>query len=136
GLEARATDDDEGLWERQREGQRSADGAVLRVSGLPSELVSVLRAAVDAGASLVARAGLGLSWLNLPAQDGGALVATVEDLRRRLRPFACVVLDAPADVREKVDVWAEDGAVPLMRRVKARFDPHNVCNPGIFMGGI
>jgi glycolate oxidase FAD binding subunit len=47
------------------------------------------------------------------------------------------VLDAPSDVREKVDVWGEEGsAVPLMRRVKERFDPNNVCNPGIFVGGI
>ena len=135
GLEARATADDEGLWERQRAGQRSPDGAVVRVSGLASELPAVLRAAGEAGASLVGRGGMGLSWITLPAQDAGALVAAVEDLRRRLRPFDCVVLDAPDDVREKVDVWGGD-ALPLMRRVKARFDPHNVCNPGIFVGGI
>ena len=135
GLDARATADDEGLWERQRAAQRSPDGAVVRVSGLASELPSVLRAAGEAGASLVGRAGMGLSWITLPAQEAGGLVAAVEDLRRRLRPFACVVLDAPDDVREKVDVWGED-ALPLMRRVKARFDPHNVCNPGIFVGGI
>jgi glycolate oxidase FAD binding subunit len=136
GLDARSTTDDEGLWERQRKRQRASDGAVLRVSGLASEMPSVLRAAQEAGASVVGRAGLGLSWVTLPAQDAGALAATIEDLRRRLQPFACVVLDAPSEVREKVDVWGEDAAVPLMRRVKARFDPRNVCNPGIFMGGI
>ena len=135
GLEAGATADDDGLWERQREGQRSPDGAVVRVSGLASELPAVLGAARDAGASLVGRAGLGLSWISLPAQDAGTLVAAVEDLRRRLAPFSCVVLDAPDEVREKVDVWGED-ALPLMRRVKARFDPDNVCNPGIFVGGM
>ncbi|HYX44627.1 MAG TPA: FAD-binding oxidoreductase [Acidimicrobiales bacterium] len=135
GLDAHSTSDDEGLWERQRAGQRSAEGAVLRVSGLASELPAVLRSAQEAAAALVGRAGMGLSWITLPAQDAGALVAAVEDLRRRLRPFACVVLDAPADVREKVDVWGED-ALALVRRVKARFDPHNVCNPGIFVGGI
>jgi glycolate oxidase FAD binding subunit len=135
--EARHTDDDEGLWERQRERQRSADGVVVKVSGLASELPKVLRAAEGAGASLVGRAGHGLSWISLPAGDAGDLVAAVEDLRRRLQPFPCVVLDAPSDVREKVDVWGEEGsAVPLMRRVKERFDPNNVCNPGIFVGGI
>jgi glycolate oxidase FAD binding subunit len=46
------------------------------------------------------------------------------------------VLDAPQVVREKVDVWGEAQAVSLMRRVKDRFDPHGVCNPGIFVGGI
>jgi glycolate oxidase FAD binding subunit len=47
-----------------------------------------------------------------------------------------VVLDAPAEVRQKVDVWGDDGALALMRRVKARFDGPGVCNPGIFVGGI
>ena len=136
GVEAKLVDDDDDLWERQRAGQRSADGAVVRVSGLASELASVLGAARDAGASLVGRAGLGLSWVTLADQDTDELVAGVEELRRRLRPFACVVLDAPTAVREKVDVWGEADAVPLMRRVKARFDPHRVCNPGIFVGGI
>ena len=135
GLDGHATADDGGLWERQRAGQRSPDGVVVRVSGLASELPAVLRAAGEAGASLVGRGGMGLSWVTLPAEDAGALVAAIEDLRRRLRPSACVVLDAPDEVREKVDVWGED-ALPLMRSVKARFDPHNVCNPGIFVGGI
>ena len=135
--EARHTGDDEGIWERQRERQHSADGVVVKVSGLASDLPSVLRAAESAGASLVGRAGQGLSWITLPAQDAGAQVAAIEDLRRRLQPFPCVVLDAPSDVRGKVDVWGEEGsAVPLMRRVKERFDPNNVCNPGIFVGGI
>ncbi len=135
--EARQVEDGEGLWERQRERQRSSDGVVVRVSGLMSELPEVLRAAQSAGGSLVGRAGMGLSWVSLPAGDPGGLVGAVEDLRRRLAPFPCVVLDAPAEVREKLDVWGEDGsAVPLMRRVKERFDPHNICNPGIFVGGI
>jgi glycolate oxidase FAD binding subunit len=136
GLDAETESDDDGRWERQRAGQRSADGAVVRVSGLPSELPAVLRAAQDVGASLVGRAGMGLSWLALPAGDVGALASAVEELRRRLDPFPCVVLDAPADLRERVDVWGVDEAMPLMRRVKERFDPHGVCNPGIFVGGI
>ncbi len=135
GLDAHQTGDDEGLWERQRERQRSSEGAVVRVSGLASELPAVLRTAQEADASLVGRAGLGLSWITLPGQDTGGLVAAIEDLRRRLHRFPCVVLDAPSEVREKIDVWGED-AHPLMRRVKARFDPENVCNPGLFVGGI
>jgi glycolate oxidase FAD binding subunit len=136
GLEATSRADDDALWERQRRGQRSADGAVVRVSGLASELPAVLRAAQRARASLVGRAGLGLSWVTLPDQDDGSLVSSIEDMRRHLDPFACVVLDAPAQVREKIDVWGDAEAVPLMRRVKTRFDPHNVCNPGLFVGGI
>ena len=136
GLEAGLVEDDDDLWQRQRGRQRSAEGVVVRVSGLSSELPAVLRSAQEVGGSLVGRAGLGLSWVTLRPQEAGELVAGVEELRRRLRPYACVVLDAPTAVREKVEVWGEAGAVPLMRRVKARFDPHCVCNPGIFVGGI
>ena len=136
GLETRRVDDEEGVWERQRTGQRSADGAVVRVSGLTSELPKVVRTAQDVGASLVGRAGLGLSWLTVTGEDAAELVACVEEVRRRLSPSPCVVLDAPAQVREKVDVWGETDALPLMRRVKDRFEPARVCNPGIFVGGI
>ena len=136
GLEARLVGDDEDLWERQRSRQRSADGAVVRVSGLASELPAVLRSAQEVGASMVGRAGLGLSWMTLDDGDTSELVSGIEEVRRRLDPFACVVLDAPNEVREKVEVWGEAEAVPLMRRIKARFDPHGVCSPGIFVGGI
>ena len=136
GLEARLVEDHNDRWARQRDGQRSADGAVVRVSGLVADLAEVLRSASEVGASLVGRAGLGLSWMGLGQGDAGELVASIEEVRRRLDPFACVVLDAPPEVREKVDAWGEADAVALMRRVKARFDPHGVCNPGIFVGGI
>jgi len=135
GLEAGLADGGDDCWDRQRARQRSAAGAVVKVSGLASELPTVLRAAAEVGGSLVGRAGLGLSWLTLGEGDAGELVSGIEEVRRRLHPFACVVLDAPEEVREKVEVWGDD-AVPLMRRVKARFDPHGICNPGIFVGGI
>jgi glycolate oxidase FAD binding subunit len=136
GLESRLAADDDDRWDRQRARQRSVDGAVLRVSGLASELPKVLRSAREVGASVAGRAGLGLSWMTLGGADVAELVANIEEVRRRLHPFPCVVLDAPGDVREKVEVWGDDGAVPLMRRVKARFDGLGVCNPGIFVGGI
>ena len=136
GLDARLAADDDDRWDRQRARQRSADGAVIRVSGLASELPKVLRSAREVGASVVGRAGLGLSWVTLGDGDVPELVSNIEELRRRLHPFPCVVLDAPAEVREKVEVWGDDAAVPLMRRVKARFDGPGVCNPGIFVGGI
>ena len=136
GLESRLDEDDAGRWGGQRSGQRSTDGVVLRVSGLPSELAKVVTTSQAVGASLVGRAGLGLSWMTLRDGDAGEVVSSIEEVRRRLDPFACVVLDAPTEVREKVEVWGEDPAIPLMRRIKARFDPHGMCNPGMFAGGI
>jgi glycolate oxidase FAD binding subunit len=136
GLETRLDGEDDALWDRQRERQRAPEGTVVRVSGLASELPAVVRSADAVGATLVGRAGLGVSWLTLAGDDRSEVVAGIEELRRRLHPFPCVVLDAPQAVREKVDPWGDAPTVPLMRRVKERFDPYGVCNPGIFVGGI
>ncbi|MGH2695151.1 MAG: FAD-linked oxidase C-terminal domain-containing protein, partial [Actinomycetota bacterium] len=121
----------------QRSRQRNDGGTVVRVSGLQTEISRVLRAAERIGGSVAGRAG-GLMWVTVPEADPAEAVGRVEELRRDLAPLVCVVLDAPDEVRAKLDVWGtdDDGAVDLMRRVKSRFDPHGICNPGIFVGGI
>jgi glycolate oxidase FAD binding subunit len=132
---AEVVEDDEPLWVAQREGQRSADGIVVRVSALPTELPAVLRAADNAGASVVARAGVGVSYLALPATGGAEAIGR---LRAELSPAAAVVLDAPAELRGAIDPWGVEGGgeLALARRVKERFDPQRICNPGLFLGGI
>jgi glycolate oxidase FAD binding subunit len=138
GTEARTVDDDEPLWAAQRAAQRSRDGAVVRVSGRPTQLHDVCVAADVARATLVGRAALGLSWIALPAAAPGELVQAIARLREVLHPSPCVVLDAPSPVRANLDPWdqAETAALVLMRRVKQRFDPTATCNPGIFAGAI
>ena len=138
GIGGRLEEEDDSLWERQRAGQRTRDGTVVRISGVQAGLPRVLRAAERVGASLVGRAALGLSWLTLSGGDAEETAALVEDVRRELAPFPCVVLDAPPHVRGSVDAWGEaDGpGIELMRRVKLRFDPTGTYNPGIFVGGI
>jgi glycolate oxidase FAD binding subunit len=159
GLDAGlAEGDDAELWERQRSRQRSVSGppgeplgglpgetgplggsgAIVRVSGLPAELAKVIRAAERAGGTLVGRAGLGLSWIELPSVAGAEeLAGRIGEVRRELAPWACTVLDAPEEVRDRVDVWGPDpSGLALMRRLKNRFDPTGVCNPGRFVGGI
>jgi glycolate oxidase FAD binding subunit len=140
GLSAEVLDgDDGGLWSNlERENQRSDEGTVVRVSALPSELARIIRVVVRLQGSLVVRAGLGTCWVWLPPMSPDRVVAAIDDLRFTLAPYPCVVLDAPGEVRNKVDVWGgTDGPdVELMRRVKANFDPAGVCNPGVFLGGI
>jgi glycolate oxidase FAD binding subunit len=138
GTEARTVDDDAPLWAAQRAAQRSPEGAVVRVSGRPTQLHAACVAADVARASLVGRAALGLSWIALPAAAPGELVQAIARLRQVLHPSPCVVLDAPAPVRAHLDPWdqPETAALVLMRRVKQRFDPTATCNPGIFVGGI
>jgi glycolate oxidase FAD binding subunit len=138
GLETEVLGDDEDVWQRQRAGQRSREGVVVRVSGLPAEVESVLRTAAQRRASVVGRAGAGVSWLRLPPAGSDDLAAAVAEIRQELGPFPCVVLDAPAEVRERVDPWGitDEPLLSLSRRVKERFDPHGVCSPGLFVGGI
>ena len=136
GLRAQVEEEDEYLWDGDN--SRTDEATVVRVSALPSELARIIRIAQRLQGSLVARAGLGICWVWLPPQNPDGVVAAVEDLRLSLAPFPCVVLDAPKQIRDRVDVWgsAQGTAVELMRRVKAGFDPAGVCNPGVFMGGI
>jgi glycolate oxidase FAD binding subunit len=136
GLEdVRASADDEALWSEQRAAQRSAGGAVLKVSGRPADLPAVLTAARDADARVVGRAALGLSWVTLEGDD---LVSRAEGVRAALAPRACTLQDAPEAVRAAFAPWGEPdaGALAVMRRVKERFDPARIFSPGSFVGGI
>ncbi|MDQ6777151.1 MAG: FAD-binding oxidoreductase, partial [Actinomycetota bacterium] len=130
--EVDVTPEDDGLWERQRAGQRSRDRALIMVSARPSALADVLRAADQCAGTVVGRAALGVSYLEV---DPDAL----EALRAALPAGTHGVLrDAPPEVRSATDPWGgmEGAPVELMRRIKARFDPAGTCNPGLFVGGI
>ena len=157
GVAVEIETDDDACWEAQRAAQRG--DVVVKVSTVPSGLPAAMAATQELGGTLVARAGLGLAWIQLDPNvalnrayhgqarqseperptgvDGGGVVAAIEELRRRLAPAPCVVLDAPIEVRGALDPWGgETGPVELMRKVKERFDPAGVCAPGLFVGGI
>jgi glycolate oxidase FAD binding subunit len=134
GLEgADVVGDDDDLWAGQRAGQRDPDGAVVKVAGVMSDLPVVLRAAQAAGGTMVGRAALGLSWIALPG--GGDLGGRVRHLREALDGCATTVLDGAGSVP---DPWPapDPGALAVMERIKARFDPARVFRPGAFVGGI
>jgi glycolate oxidase FAD binding subunit len=133
GLDATVDGADEAVWDRQRAAQRSDDAVVVRVGALPGELARVLRAADRAGATVVGRAGLGLAWLTLPrAEQAADAASAVAALRADLAPRPCVVLDHPPSAAGVLDRWGpiDPGALALMHRVKARFDPAGVCAAG------
>ncbi|MEU4236789.1 FAD-binding protein [Actinoplanes sp. NPDC026619] len=69
---------------------------------------------------------------------GAAGITGVERLRAacvRLGGHA-VVLTAPPEVRDILDMWGPTPGLPLMRRVKDQFDPGHRFAPGRFVGGI
>ncbi len=124
--------DDAELWARQRVGQRAREGALVRVAARPSALPEVLDAARACGATLVGRAALGTSYVELDP-------FAITPLRERLTGVrAVVVLDGPAELRRAQDPWgaAEGRTLELMRRVKGSFDPAGTCSPGTFVAGI
>jgi glycolate oxidase FAD binding subunit len=121
-----------------------AHGLVAKVS-LPPADIDAFVAKVD-GAAASAR----LEWRFVGQADGAGLVRlegpgvdTLSAALEQLRAYAVgrggslVVLDCPAALKARVDVWGPPGdALPLMRRVKERFDPRAILNPGRFVGGI
>lgn len=125
-------EDDHPLWARQRAGQRSRNEAMLKLAARPRELGAVLAAVDEAGGTLVGRAALGTSYIEI-APD------SISPLCDALPPTAVtVLLDVPAALRASFDPWSatEGPALELMRRVKLRFDPAGTCNPGVFVGEI
>jgi glycolate dehydrogenase FAD-binding subunit len=121
-LGATIEEDDHELWARQRARQRGA--VVVKVAGRPTDLETVIAAA--GGAHVVSRAALGISYV--AEADVGAL-------REALAPRACTVLDGA----DRVDhPWpaVDPGALAIMERIKARFDPERTFRPGAFVGGL
>jgi glycolate oxidase FAD binding subunit len=138
GAETNLVHDDDDLWRDQAARQRSDSATVVRVSHTQSQLGALLGMLSVEGATAVGRVALGVSWVTLAATDPDDVAGAVADMRRTLAPAACVVLDAPRAVRERIDPWGvgEGPELTLMRRTKERFDPRAVCNRGVYAGGI
>jgi glycolate oxidase FAD binding subunit len=124
--DARIEEDDHELWSQQRARQRSAEGVVVKVSGRPTDLPAVIGAARAAGATVLSRAALGISYV------AGADLAA---LRSALSPRPCTVLDGADRVP---DPWpaVDADALKVMERIKSRFDPGRTFRPGAFVGGL
>jgi glycolate oxidase FAD binding subunit len=133
GLEVSFVEDDDEIWRRQRDVQRSPDGVAVRVSTLPSRFSDLMAVTARLGGRFVARAGLGLAWVVFEARSPQEHADAIGELRRVMAPAPCAVLDAPDEVRPLIDPWPRpaDGPLVLMQRVKQRFDPAGVCRPSL-----
>lgn len=134
-----------GFWSRLPR-VLDADGAVLlKVATLPA-LTAERLSAIDELARLqglracvVAEAANGVLHVRL----AGALAVdewerlVIIPLRERVAPEggSVVVESAPRALKARLDVWGplEPGALAIMRRLKAEFDPNGVLNPGRFV---
>ena len=122
----------------------AAPSVVCKFSLLPADLGTFLDSIRKASEplhlpwGLVAQA-VGVGYLRLEGNDTTALLNALQDLRKKLetRGGSLVILRCLHEVKLKTDVWGSAGdALPLMRSIKAQFDPTGVLNPGRFVGGI
>jgi glycolate oxidase FAD binding subunit len=117
---------------------------VCKFSLLPADLSSFVNLLkkiskpLSLGWRLVAQA-VGVGHIRLEGNDTNALMHALEDLRKHLetRGGSLVILRRPLEIKSKIEVWGSSGdALPLMKSIKAQFDPTGVLNPGRFIGGI
>ncbi|MFC4005654.1 FAD-binding oxidoreductase [Nonomuraea purpurea] len=112
------------------------DDVLVEVRFPPSATAAVLDAAAATGMALrgspVSGRVLLESWRAIEEDE---LAAAVSGLRERVEEAGgrVNVLAAPY---AGVERWGQVSGLPLMRRVKERFDPGRMMSPGRFLGGI
>ena len=127
-----------GFWAAALPGVLHAVDAAGRSAGLDPALAGsaaagVLHAAVPGGAAPEAVAGFLAGLRDRLARD---LVPGYADGEGPPARSSAVVLQAPAAVRDLVDMWGPVPALGLMRALKDQFDPGHLMAPGRFAGGI
>jgi glycolate oxidase FAD binding subunit len=114
----------------------------LALTAPPAHLHAAIYALRDAAGGLASppmrgSAGCGTVHAALPGDLAPERVVEVVDAVRTTltgRGGTCVVLQAPASVLGRVDVWGEVAGADLIARVKAALDPAGRLAPGRLPG--
>jgi glycolate oxidase FAD binding subunit len=119
------------------------DALHLRASVLPTAVGGAVRQLEGIGAEVVAHPAQGLVYARVPLPDGPPVPPEVERLLAGARAAALARIGflrieaAPGWVKRGRDVFGESPATfPLLRSLKAEFDPHGILNPGCFTGAM
>jgi glycolate oxidase FAD binding subunit len=114
----------------------SVGGVGLKVTHRLGALRQTLAAVTEQlpGSRIRANVGSGVVWVGTDDVDLSAL----DPLRAAMSDHdgGVVVVEAPDDVKQEVDVWGPVRGMEIMRRIKERFDPDNRMSPGRFVGGL
>jgi len=133
------------LWRDARAYPWQGDDVGLKLTHLPTTLSTILESIVELAHTrgieprVAGHAGTGVTFVGFSGGDTGSIRELLWELRGRVARAegSVVVLQAPLDIKDGIDVWGPIGdALPLMRRVKERFDPEGMLNPGRFVGGM
>jgi glycolate oxidase FAD binding subunit len=121
------------------------DEVAVKISAPPAELTGVLDSTLGASSrrgvtpQVTGHAGIGVTYVGLSGGDEEARSQVVEELREiwLRRGGSVVVREAPPAFKKRFEVWGPIGSrLQLTRRVKEKFDPRGILNPGRFVGGI
>lgn len=123
---------------RARQAGTPSGGARFRISALASRLDAALAPLRDAGARVLVYPGLGLLYAGFSLAPEADAPQRAFDAAARAACAgggAWLLEEAPASAKRARDVFGGDAELlPLVRALKARFDPADVLNPGRFMG--
>jgi glycolate oxidase FAD binding subunit len=135
-------------------GRTASNETTIRVAFWTGQLEQVLRlireSAAEHGVDPVITGSAGAGVLDVSIDHDAqpdAVGGFIEGLRAGLGAMtavgavvpgvaSAVVLCAPTEVRESVDLWGPVPSLRLMRAVKDQFDPEHRLAPGRFAGGI
>ncbi len=122
----------------------------IRVTAPPSAVAAVAAQCLEASSpgmapGVIADPGYGmvqLFWWAEPVSewvDDSLILETLLRVRRVARKAGgqAVVEQCPLSLKKQIDVWGgQPEAIEIMRRLKRKFDPAGILNPGRFVGGI
>jgi glycolate oxidase FAD binding subunit len=135
-------EDERALWNEHEGRPWSGDGAVIKVTLLPSEVAATVSWLDEAMRGIdhevVGRAGVGVLLVRIGG-DNARQARALAELRARL-PLgrgSAVLVRGSDELKSMVDVWGPIGdGLTLMRAVKQTFDPMGILNPGRGPGGL
>lgn len=133
------------VWEARQQlfTQAADDSLIVKCSVQPAQLGELCAAVFDCAeasgvkAAVVAQA-TGLAEMRLEGNEWAqrAVLAPLESAVERLKG-SMVVERCSLALKRDLEVWGRPvSAVEVMRRIKQKFDPAGILNPGRFLGGI
>jgi glycolate oxidase FAD binding subunit len=135
--------DENAVWDEAERAVWNQQGSVLKVSVLPTDvayLVGEISRGCDANRvswSVFGRAALGVLFVRVDG-DPQAIRSLVADWRHRASVHdGSLVVHSAALGLASIPRWGDaPAAMPMMRAIKARFDPHGILSPGMGPGGL
>ena len=121
----------EAAWSEWQRRAGTAEGVLIRVAVPNRRLADVLSHGALEGAGFVADAATGVAWARLAGLEPDAL-ARLQETARGLGGYAAL-LAAPPSLFQRADPHGHRPALaPYMERLRRRWDPGDVLNPGRF----